>query len=353
MRYLFSFLSLFVLLRAEFQDIKINNVYVEVTSSNTVTAKDLAVNKAMNKAFTQLYQNMAPEDAWDDLSRTPLDNVRGLVKSFSHQFEKTTATSYKSNMNIVFDGEALDAFFKLRGVNALPAPTKPYLLIPIIKNNADVAIFSADNFFLTERAVQERSVVKLILPMGDFEDIQSLDAEALYQGRYDSLVEVAKRYNVNEVIIAVVDTSYPQHIELNTTIVNVEAAPWWEEQPPRTLPRTDDASTNQLTIKTVQEQAETFWKAMFVTGSSDIGENTKLEFLSTSLKDAARFDQQMATAPYISTFKLQVIQNNSRLYHAQIKTHPEKFYFALKRLGYKVEKANNVIRISVNAPTAA
>lgn len=100
MKYLLAFLACFIIHSANAQTITVEGVKVSVTGDSAAAAREQALDQAHHLAFQKVLSENFPEK---QVSSPSEETLRGMVRDFSINREKTTPTSYTASLTFQFD----------------------------------------------------------------------------------------------------------------------------------------------------------------------------------------------------------------------------------------------------------
>jgi hypothetical protein len=182
-----------------------SGVKVDVSADNAVAARKQAIEQAERDGLARLLGQLT---AADDAARLP--SVASLplesyVRSYEVASEKVAPTRYLATINVNYRPQAVQSLLQSAGVAFVNQQSQPILIVPAVDRNGSLALW-ADNADWRQAwaaAVGDESVLRLVLPLGDIEDLAALPPAAAQGGDTTAFGQLAQRYQVSDVVLAV------------------------------------------------------------------------------------------------------------------------------------------------------
>lgn len=184
----------------------VEGVMAQATAADPLQARDAATLKAQREALETLLKRLAAPGTEGRLPPVTDRLVFETMQGFEVQQEKTTATSYFAILSVEFRREAVDKLLAGAGVDYVEAAGKPVVVVPLLLG-ADGAgrLWEDDNGWrhAWDRRPAGADPLRMVIPQGDLEDLQTLTADAARQGDGGALAVLAARYEADGAIVAI------------------------------------------------------------------------------------------------------------------------------------------------------
>jgi len=179
----------------------VSGVKVDINAANPNTARDQAIVQAQRNAWETLYQRLVPGGRGTRLSDTDLAR---LVQGFEIDDEKVSATRYVGSITVRFRPAAVREQLGGAGSAYVEPPTQPLVVLPLTMVNGKPILWEDRTHWREAWEARERgsSLVPLVVPEGEMEDLQAIGAGDAMNGNPDALANIAKRYSANGVVVA-------------------------------------------------------------------------------------------------------------------------------------------------------
>ncbi len=198
----------------------IKNISIEKTDTSSNKAKDQALLDAQLKAFDLLLKRMIQEDELSKIPKnlTPQD-ISPLILSFSIISEKTTSKTYSAILSYEFTPSSVKDFFEKYSVNYTENFIPDILILPLIVDGANIKLWEEGNIWMGAWKKNDdfNSNLSYKLPLGDFSDLSTLNANDAFSQNREKLDKIADKYNVRDILICILNI---QKEDINQTISN-------------------------------------------------------------------------------------------------------------------------------------
>ncbi|WP_431859671.1 DUF2066 domain-containing protein [Azospirillum sp.] len=179
----------------------VSGVKVDVTTANPNAGRDQAISEAQRKAWDTLYQRLVPGGKAPRLSDHDLAR---LVAGFEIDEEKLAANRYVGTMTVRFRPQAVRDQLGGSGAAYVEPPSQPLVVLPVTVVDGKPILWEDRTPWRSAWEARERgsSLVPLVVPEGEMEDLQAIGAQDAVNGAADPLAAIARRYSANGVVVA-------------------------------------------------------------------------------------------------------------------------------------------------------
>lgn len=189
----------------------VNGVGVDVTAGSAAEARDQAITEAQRAAFRQLLARLAPPE---DIARLPAlsdAEIGQMVTDFEVEEERASAVRYIGRLTFRFREAPVRQYLERQGTRFATTVSKPVLVLPILTAEEGDLLWEETNAWRAAWAAnpQQNELVPLIVPLGDLEDIQAIDAAQALAGDSRGFAALARRYGTGDTIVAEVRAPGP------------------------------------------------------------------------------------------------------------------------------------------------
>lgn len=183
----------------------VSGVAVDVSAANANAARDEAIAQAQRKAWDELYRRITPGGG--SAPRLSDVDLARLVQGFSIDEERVSATRYLGSMTVRFRPTAVRDVLAGTGAQYAEPPTRPFVLLPVTVIGGRPVLWEDRSSW--RNAWEERpeggSLVPLLVPYGELDDIAAINVESAMQGDAEAIRRIAQKYNAAGVIVARTD----------------------------------------------------------------------------------------------------------------------------------------------------
>lgn len=177
----------------------LENISVDVTEASALVARDKALGEGQRKALFTLLERLSnrPLSFWEiSLRSLTEEDISNLVADFETTQEKSSPFRYMANLTYRFKKKAIDALLSKEGITPHDLITEPVLILPILKVGNTTYLWEDENLWrhLWHEGSLASSNIPLLVPLGDLEDIQSLEASQALKEDIAALNKISERY---------------------------------------------------------------------------------------------------------------------------------------------------------------
>lgn len=190
---------------AQSEDIfTVGGIAVDVTADSAAEARDRALVEGQRAAFEALLERLVPAEELARLPRLSDTEITDMVADFEVGSERTSAVRYIGELTFRFRAEPVRAFLERNRVAHVPTRSEPVLVVPLYALDGRALLWEEDNIWHSAWAARpsEGTLVPLLVPIGDLDDIAVLDAEQARDGDRAALARLAERYGSRTVLVA-------------------------------------------------------------------------------------------------------------------------------------------------------
>ncbi|HYM72553.1 MAG TPA: DUF2066 domain-containing protein [Stellaceae bacterium] len=190
-------------------------VPVDATSDTVAKARDLARIDGQRRALSAIVDRLAGGPGKAKPPKLGDNQITDLVASFEVANEKMSAVRYMADYTFHFRPAELKKTLQAAGI-AITEPgaggtgvatadtgAKPIVVLPVYQNGASTVLWEDPNPW--RQAWAERpaagGAAKLMLPMGDVDDIGAIDADKARAGDSAALAAIAGKYKADEALL--------------------------------------------------------------------------------------------------------------------------------------------------------
>jgi hypothetical protein len=181
-------------------------VSVDATAGSPTLAKDKAIQEGQVKALRALLESMTNPADHGRLPQVSAADAQALVTDFGLSDERTAAKRYLATLTVSFNAEGVDRLLGSMGVEHIAPREAPVLILPLYQTGASESpqLWEETNPWSRAWKAAEglsEGMVPVVLPLGDLEDIATLDAQGALSGDLGAAANLSGRYGAPDVLI--------------------------------------------------------------------------------------------------------------------------------------------------------
>jgi hypothetical protein len=179
-------------------------VPVDVTARSAAQARTQALAEGQRRALQTLLQRMTSSVDHERLPQVGDPAIGNLVQGLEIAAERTSSTRYIARLTVRFKPDGVRNLLRNARIAYSETVSKPIVVIPVFEDANGRRLWGDENPWRTAWMARERQtgLVRLILPLGDFEDIAAIGADAALAGNEAALLALTKRYGLNDTLVA-------------------------------------------------------------------------------------------------------------------------------------------------------
>lgn len=183
----------------------VSGIAVDVSAANANAARDEAINQAQRKAWDELYRRIAPGGG--NAPRMSDVDLSRLVQGFSIDEERVSATRYLGSMTVRFRPAAVRDALAGTGAQYAEPPTRPFVLLPVTVIGGRPILWEDRTAWRNgwEARPAGGSLVPLLVPDGELDDIAAVNVESAMQGDAEAMRRITQKYNAAGVFVVRTD----------------------------------------------------------------------------------------------------------------------------------------------------
>ncbi len=302
--------------------------------------KNKIIEEGFSQAFDRLILSIVQTKDKKKLGQTSLNQIKGMIETFSIKEEKFINEVYYLSLNVSFNKKKILNLMENKNIfPSLPAK-KNIFFLPIIidKNKNEILIFSESYIFNNWNSyIQKYHLLNYILPTEDLEDFNLIKRNLKNIESYN-FKEIIQKYTLDEYIISIIfkdnnDIKVLNKININQKIdvKNISFS---------NLNIDNFQETNKL-IERLKEVFENYWKS-----KNEINTSVKLS-LTISITNSdnlkiSNFEEILNNTDLIYDFYIYKFNNKDNFYKIIFNGSPDHFLKIMKDNNYEFDIQNRI-----------
>ena len=302
--------------------------------------KNEIIDKGFLKAFNELIFSIVQSKDQIKLKKTPINQIKGMIETFSIKEEKFVDEIYYLALNVSFNKKNIFDLLETKNINPSLPVKKDFLFIPVFvdQNKNQVSMFSEDKLFSSWNVNnKKKNLLNYILPTQDLDDFSLIKRNINNLETYD-FKEIINKYNINDHIIMIVFKDDNKIRVFNKIYFN-------QKKNIKNLKYTeinfDDEEELFEFIDNLKLVYEDFWKSQ-----NQINTSVKLS-LNISIDNSNnikinKFEKILSDMDLIYNFSIYKFDNRNNFYKVIFNGTPDKFLEVMSDQNYDFEIKNKI-----------
>ncbi|MEX0760030.1 MAG: DUF2066 domain-containing protein, partial [Tistlia sp.] len=183
----------------------VSDVHLDATADSVTAARDKAMAEGQVEAVRELWERLVAPDTRaliPPLSAAELSDY--YVQSMRVSGEQTSPNRYIADLTVQFRADQVRQFLRSNNIPYAETQSRPILVLPLYGGGGSATLWAGDNPWLAawQRYGSDHRLVPVVAPLGDLEDIASVDAGLAEAGDPDAFSQMARRYDAGDVLVS-------------------------------------------------------------------------------------------------------------------------------------------------------
>lgn len=182
---------------------RVSDIPVDVTASDAVTARRDALEQGQREGLSRLLRRLVPAERHGGLPSVGSLPIDRYVQSFEIADEEVSSTRYIADLTVAYNPEAVRDLLADAGVPFAQTASAPLVVLPLYEDPEGPRLWPDDNPWWqawSDHLDPER-LVRVVLPLGDLEDMALVGVEQAQAGDTGALLALAERYGSEDVLL--------------------------------------------------------------------------------------------------------------------------------------------------------
>lgn len=181
----------------------VSGIAVDQTADTAAEARETALEEGHSLAFRALLEKIVLRE---DLQRVPAltaNQVAAFVQDFSVESERNSPVRYLAELSFRFKSRDVKRFLSGNGIGFAETESKPLLVLPLHGPAGQTLLWEHPNPWFEVWAARRarHALVPLLVPLGDLNDITTIDAVSALAGDSEKLAMLRRRYGAGDTLV--------------------------------------------------------------------------------------------------------------------------------------------------------
>tara|TARA_B100000524_G_scaffold220832_1_gene116378 strand:+ start:192 stop:1271 length:1080 start_codon:yes stop_codon:yes gene_type:complete len=301
------------------------------------------IDEGFKIAFSKLANLIAKSSDQKKLNEIKLNEIKGMIESFSIKEEKFIDQVYYVNLGVSFNKKKVFDYFEKKNIFPSLPSKKKFLFIPIIidENAKDLLIFSDNKFFEKWNEKKETyQLLEYILPTEDLEDFNLIKKRYEFIEEYD-FKEITDKYNLKDSIIALIFKN-EQGIRVLSRIKSKNDLVL-KNQSFKNVNINDDDQIINL-INSLKEIYEDYWKDFNLINTS-IKFQLMIKIDSSDNQKISKFEKILSETDLIYDYSISKFDRNYLIYEIIFNGTPDLFLKLMSEKNKEFDTQNRIWKL--------
>jgi len=189
--------------QADAEVFQVSGIEVDASAANAVAARQQAVAAGQREGLDRLLRRLVPADEQALLPAVGSLDIDRFVQNFEIANEELSSTRYLAQLTVRYDPEAVRELLENSSLSFAQTRSAPLVVLPLYEGPDGARLWPDDNPWWQAWAenLDPERLLRLVLPLGDLEDMAGLSVEQVEARDVAALAALAARYGSEELLL--------------------------------------------------------------------------------------------------------------------------------------------------------
>jgi hypothetical protein len=182
---------------------QVSGIPVDATAKDAVTARSQALLEGKKAGLERLMRRLVPAGEQNLLPAVADLNIERYVQNFEITSEQLSSTRYIAELTVRYEPDAVRELLRTAGVSFAQVRSAPIVVLPLYEGPDGAHLWPDDNpwWQAWENNLEPERLLRLVLPLGDLQDMSSLSVAQVQARDRGALLALANRYNSQDALV--------------------------------------------------------------------------------------------------------------------------------------------------------
>ncbi|HEX6112972.1 MAG TPA: DUF2066 domain-containing protein [Geminicoccaceae bacterium] len=184
---------------------QVSGIPVDATAADAVAAREQALLEGQIAGLRRLLRRLAPAAEHDRLPAVGAAEIQRYVQNFEIADERVASDRYLAQLTVRYEPDAVRSLLQNEALSYAETPSEPLVVLPVYRVPEGPRLWPEDNPWWQAWAehLESERLLRLVLPLGDLEDMATVTAEGAAAGDPAALETLARRYGTDDVLVVI------------------------------------------------------------------------------------------------------------------------------------------------------
>lgn len=302
--------------------------------------KDLLINKGFGKAFDELLKTLVKSSDLNKIKNTKLNEIKGMIESFSIKEEKFIEKTYQLNLGVSFNKRKIYDFLERKNIFPSQIAKETFLFIPVIIDQEDgnLLVFSNNPIYKNWKVMNKKSfLIEYVLPSEDLEDFETIKKKSSSIENYD-FKKIIEKYFLEHSIVSLI---FKDNDEIKVlSKITIKDKRIIKNSSFKNFDFNNEEKINDL-INQLKIIYEDLWKDY-----NQINTSIKLQLLiqvdNKNLNTSIKFEKNLNEVDLISNYSINKVNKNFIFYEVIFNGTTKKFINIMSNKNYEFDTQKRI-----------
>ena len=190
---------------------QVSEIAVDATAKDAVTARTQALLQGKKAGLERLLHRLVPADEQTGLPAVGDLNIERYVQNYEITREQLSNTRYLAQMTVRYDPDAVRELLQTSSLSFAQVRSAPIVVLPLYEGPDGARLWPEGNpwWQAWEKNLDPERLLRLVLPLGDLEDMATLKVEQVQAHDQAALAALTGRYNSADALVVTAKVLQP------------------------------------------------------------------------------------------------------------------------------------------------
>jgi hypothetical protein len=182
---------------------QVSRISVDATAADAVAAREQALLQGQIEGLQRLLRRLTPAAEHGRLPPVGTAEIQRYVQNFEISDEQVASNRYLARLTVRYDPDAVRTLLQGEGISYAETVSEPLVVLPAYQVPGGPRLWPEDNPWWQAWAenLDAERLLRLILPLGDLEDMATVTGDGAVAGDAAALEALAARYGADDVLV--------------------------------------------------------------------------------------------------------------------------------------------------------
>ena len=184
---------------------QVSGIPVDATAADAVAAREQALLDGQLEGLRRLLRRLVPATDHARLPAVGPGQIQGYVANFEIADERVASNQYLARLTVRYEPDAVRELLQSAALPYAETVSVPVVVLPVYRTAGAPRLWPDDNPWWQAWAdnLDSERLLRLVLPLGDLEDMATVSADGAMAGDTVALATLAERYAADDVLVVV------------------------------------------------------------------------------------------------------------------------------------------------------
>jgi Uncharacterized protein conserved in bacteria (DUF2066) len=184
---------------------QVSGIPVDATAADAVTAREQALLQGQIEGMGRLLRRLVPATDHGRLPAVGPGQIERYVANFEIADERVSSNQYLARLTVRYEPDAVRELLQSSALPYAETASAPVVVLPLYRATGGPRLWPDDNPWWQAWAehLDPERLLRLVLPLGDLEDMATVTPDAALAGDTTALAALAERYAADDVLLVI------------------------------------------------------------------------------------------------------------------------------------------------------